>query len=224
MLVSSVCTCRTALCFVINDLTFATFFLTPPYATVGSISWSLPINDRLFSAKSAQEWAQFSISERNSGSALHDVAASLFSQNTMFVLSLSSCSSTLLTLEYRQVFGAHRHSLFSVHLLVSSIQSIVLATRVNRPDLDSELAKDAKSQGPLAGALAAALQAIPTAVETDVFLSRIVWESAWLHLLADIKCVLPCLIASIILTIDLLNRMSSSHRDSDYDFADSCMS
>jgi len=159
---------RTALCFCINDLTFATFFMTPPYATVGSVSWSLPENDALFAAKTAEEWHQKRLNAKPRSAPLHDLAASLF------------------TSQPDTVFRNHSQSSFSTHILVSSIFSIVLATRVNRPDLDKELSKDCKSQAPLANSLAAALRAL-TAGKPDPFGSRVTWDLSWLHLLADIK-------------------------------------
>ena len=159
---------RTALCFCINDLTFATFFMTPPYATVGSISWSLPENDALFSAKTAEEWNEKRQASSPRSAPLHDLAASLFTNHP------------------ETVFRAHSQSAFSTHILVSSIFSIVLATRVNRPDLDKELSKDCKSQAPLANALAAAMASLST-TETDTFGTRIMWNLSWLHLVADIK-------------------------------------
>jgi len=90
--------------------------------------------------------------------------------------------------QHSAVFRNHTQSSFSTHILVSSIFSIVLATRVNRPDLDKELSKDCKSQAPLANSLAAALRALPVG-KPDPFGSRITWDLSWLHLLADIKWV-----------------------------------
>ena len=74
-------------------------------------------------------------------------------------------SPNILALEKAQplsstMFEGHRNSPFSIHILTCSIFSIVLATRVNRPELDKELSRDCKSQAPLASALAAAHRAL----------------------------------------------------------------
>lgn len=70
---------RTALCFMLNDLTYAAFFMIPPYCSVGSIAWPLTTSDEVFEARTVEEWKHYrKLNASNPSVPLYTSAASLF--------------------------------------------------------------------------------------------------------------------------------------------------
>jgi hypothetical protein len=164
---------RTALCFIVNDLTFSQLFMQPAMASIGNVNWSLPTNDAMFTATTALEWKQLhgSKPQTQKSPPLHDLSASLFSK------------------EPEAIFAMHAASQFSTHILVSSILSVVLSTRVTRTDLDEELSKHSFAQNPILKSLQAAWDAVSGLGGNDLFYSQTTWHAAWMQLTTDIRVI-----------------------------------
>lgn len=84
----------------------------------------------------------------------------------------------------------HKDSAFSLHLLVGSMTSIVLTTRVSRPNLENELAMDPKAQAPVTNALSAAYNVLTMNGEHDNrFYTLVMWHWCYIHLLCDLRMI-----------------------------------
>lgn len=93
-----------------------------------------------------------------------------------------------LTLVYRAVLKAHQKSGFSLHLLVGSITSVVLSTRVNRPNLENEMAMEPKAQMPVTAAMTSAYNLLTSMGDHDSrFYTVVMWHWCYMHLVCDIR-------------------------------------
>jgi hypothetical protein len=156
---------------VINDASYSSFYLAPPQATAGALSWPLPDADYLFAAPTAAAWAAQYIGVSPTAP-FHDLAPAIFTDGA-------------------QAFKPASMSMIALHTLVCSIFAVVLATRCNRPTLDMDMQRNPSAVQPLASALLSALVAVPPS--KDSFATGLLWSAAWVHLLADLrKAELAC--------------------------------
>jgi hypothetical protein len=164
---------RTAFCFILNDMSFAALFLTPPHAAAGAVSWPLPDPDVQFNAPTAFDWSIACRTTPVSATPFYELAPALF---------LSKGPSA---------FVPATRTNIGRHTLLSSIVAVVLATRSNRPGLELDLTRESAACVPLASALVSALAAVPpptpAGAQADTFSSGVLWELAWVHLLTDLR-------------------------------------